>query len=87
MAERAPMNPEMELAIPDEQRRDPPQDPGATERPIPFVLRVATVWTNIHDLPSEGDGQLRYWQRAPLTGELASTSGGRDVSFSDLEVR
>ena len=59
----------------------------SVQRRLPFTLRVATVWTDTADLPKEGDGQLCYWLRAPLTGGLASTSGGRDVSFSDLEVR
>lgn len=56
------------------------------ERRLPFVLRVATTWTNVADLPPIGDGELRYFAHAPLTGEVATTSGGRDVHFSDLEV-
>lgn len=67
-----------------------PEGPTATtsaDRRLPFSLRVAMVWTDAADVPKEGDGQLHYWRRAPLTGGLASTSGGRDVSFSDLEVR
>ncbi len=60
---------------------------GDGERRLPFILRVAAVWTDKDDLPSAEDGQLRYWRRAPLTGSVASTSGGRDVSFSDLEVQ
>jgi hypothetical protein len=55
-------------------------------RRLPFVLRVATTWTHISDLPAAGDGEMRYFPRAPLTGEVAATSGGRDVHFSDLEV-
>ncbi len=57
------------------------------ERRLPFILRVGTTWTNKDDLPSAEDGQLRYWKRAPLTGVIAATSGGKDVSFSDLEVQ
>ena len=57
------------------------------ERRLPFILRVGTTWTNKDDLPSAEDGQLRYWKRAPLTGAVAMTSGGKDVSFSDLEVQ
>ncbi len=57
------------------------------ERRLPFILRVGTTWTNKDDLPSAEDGQLRYWKRAPLTGAIATTSGGKDVSFSDLEVQ
>jgi len=62
-------------------------DRTAGERRLPFILRVGTTWTNKDDLPSAEDGQLRYWKRAPLTGALAMTSGGKDVSFSDLEVQ
>lgn len=57
------------------------------ERRLPFILRVGTTWTNKDDLPSADDGQLRYWRKAPLTGAVAMTSGGKDVSFSDLEVQ
>jgi hypothetical protein len=57
------------------------------ERRLPFVLRVGTIWTNKDDLPSADDGQLRYWRKAPLTGAVAMTSGGKDVTFSDLEVQ
>ncbi|HEX3721444.1 MAG TPA: hypothetical protein VHV31_01555 [Nitrolancea sp.] len=56
------------------------------ERRLPFVLRVATTWTNVADLPPMGDGELRFFARAPLTGEVVTTSDGRDVHFSDLEV-
>jgi hypothetical protein len=59
----------------------------STDRHLPFVMRVAVVWTSTADLPQEGEGQMRYWQRAPLTGTLTHTSDGGDVSFSDLEVR
>lgn len=58
-----------------------------TDRPIPFVVRVATVWTNKADFLAENDGQLSFWQRAPLTGNIVATSGGSDVSFSDLEIK
>ena len=57
------------------------------DRRIPFVLRVAVIWTSKDELPSAEDGQLRYWRRAPLTGAVLGTSGGRDVTFSDLEVQ
>lgn len=57
-----------------------------SNRRLPFILRVATVWTNKDELPSADEGQLRYWKRAPLTGNIVTTSGGQDVSFSDLEV-
>ncbi|MGA7672941.1 MAG: hypothetical protein WBW04_21165 [Nitrolancea sp.] len=60
---------------------------SGSERRLPFILRVGTTWTNKDDLPSAEDGQLRYWKRAPLTGGIATTSGGKDVSFSDLEVQ
>lgn len=55
-------------------------------RRVPFVLRVATSWTELAELPFEGDGQLRAWRRTPLTGRVTATDHGRDVSFSDLEV-
>ena len=58
-----------------------------SSRRLPFILRVGTTWTNKDDLPSAEDGQLRYWRRAPLTGAVATTSGGKDVSFSDLEIQ
>jgi hypothetical protein len=57
------------------------------ERRIPFVLRVATEWTTASELRSPHDGQLRYWRRAPLTGNVTVTSHGGDISFSDMEVR
>ena len=57
-----------------------------TERRLPFVLRVATTWTHVSDLPAAGDGEMRFFPHAPLTGNVAATSGGRDVHFSDLEV-
>jgi hypothetical protein len=55
-------------------------------RRLPFVLRVATTWTHVSDLPAAGDGEMRFFPRAPLTCNVAATSGGRDVHFSDLEV-
>jgi hypothetical protein len=60
--------------------------PTGSSRRLPFILRVATTWTNKNDLPSAEDGQLRYWRQAPLTGTVVTTSGGKDASFSDLEV-
>jgi hypothetical protein len=61
--------------------------PTGSSRRLPFILRIGTTWTNKDDLPSAEDGQLRYWRRAPLTGVFATTSDGKDVSFSDLEVQ
>ena len=60
---------------------------GHAGRRLPFILQVATIWTNVADLPQESDGEMRYFSRAPLTGNVATTSAGGDVSFSDLEVR
>ena len=56
------------------------------ERRLPFSQRVAMEWFDAGDLPGDEDGHLRHWRRAPLTGNVMSTSAGRDVSFSDLEV-
>lgn len=56
------------------------------DRPLPFVLRRCLSWLSLDELPSDGDGQLRFWQRAGLTGNVVLTSQGRDVHFSDLEV-
>jgi hypothetical protein len=63
-----------------------PTPPTSDGRRLPFTLRVAMVWTNTTPVPREGAGVFHYWRRAPLTGTLVSTSGGRDVSFSDLEL-
>jgi len=71
---------------PESKSGDPLATPSV-DRGLPFVWRVATVWTNVADLAKEGDGQLCYWRRAPLTGNVASTSGGRDVNFSDIEAQ
>ncbi len=68
-------------------RRAKPETATNADRRLPFTLRVATAWTDLADLPKPEDGQLYYAQRAPLTGALASTSAGRDISFSDIEVR
>ncbi|HVB64767.1 MAG TPA: hypothetical protein VNE17_08545 [Nitrolancea sp.] len=57
------------------------------ERRLPYIWRVATIWTNVADLPLESEGEMRYFARAPFTGSVATTAAGRDVSFSDLEVR
>jgi hypothetical protein len=57
-----------------------------TTRPVPFTLRVAVAWTALRDAPHADDGELFFQSRAPLTGELALTDNGRDVSFSDIEV-
>ena len=59
---------------------------GRAERPLPFVLRRCLSWLGDGDLPRAEDGELTYWRRAGLTGEVALTSQGRDVHFSDLEV-
>ncbi len=85
------------MAQPEESHTltETPAQPGGTpdgparddsDRRLPFILRVATIWTNKDELPSADEGQLRYWKRAPLTGNVVTTSGGQDVSFSDLEV-
>jgi hypothetical protein len=66
---------------------DAPAAGTVAGRRLPFAVRVAMVWSDTMDLPREEDGPLYYWRRAPLTGSLASTSGDRDVSFCDLEVR
>jgi hypothetical protein len=65
-------------------------DPGAAagdDRPLPFALRVAAEWMSIDEAPRDDDGQYLFRHRAALTGDLALTGGGRDVSFTDLGVR
>lgn len=57
-----------------------------TARPVPFTLRVAVAWTALRDAPHADDGELFFRTRAPLTGDLALTGGGRDAAFSDIEV-
>lgn len=67
-------------------KSNPPNDASLPrERRIPFTQRVAVVWMD-DDPPQEGERHIRHWRRAPLTGELATTSEGGDISFSDLEV-
>lgn len=66
---------------------DDPNSPLHPSRRIPFILRVGAVWARLEDVPGENESELGYWQRAPMTGVLESTSGGRDVGFSDLEVQ
>ena len=62
-------------------------DPAShDERPLPFVLRVAARWSSFDELPHASDGQLFFRRKAPLTGQLALTSDGADLQFSDLEV-
>ena len=53
---------------------------------LPFVLRVAARWRRLDELPHPADGELFFRRRAPLTGLIALTEGGRDVQFSDIEV-
>jgi hypothetical protein len=55
------------------------------DRPVPFVLRVATQWRDLKDVPDFAqDAVLIYRERALLTGCLSSTANGGDVTFSDL---
>jgi hypothetical protein len=57
------------------------------DRPVPFVLRIATEWRDIQEVSDTAqDGVLIYRERALLTGDLSSTANGRDVTFSDLGV-
>ena len=53
------------------------------DRPLPFVMRVAAEWTRA---ANADDGALVYRKRARLTGELATTATGRDVTFSDIGI-
>jgi hypothetical protein len=53
---------------------------------LPFVLRVATEWLSLEEVPQEGDGVVFFQQRALLTSEFLTRSGD-DVRFSDLGVR
>lgn len=66
--------------------RSGPDEESTGERRLPFLLRVAAVWTHRDELPMADEGQLRYWQSAPMTGRLVITSDGQDVGFSDLEI-
>lgn len=61
-------------------------DESAGDRRVPFLLQVAAVWQSRDELPMSDEGQLRFWQRAPMTGKLVYTSEGQDVGFSDLEI-
>jgi hypothetical protein len=53
------------------------------DRPIPFAIRIATDWLS---LDSEADDFHVWVGRARLTGQLLTTSGGHDVTFSDLGI-
>lgn len=56
----------------------------AFDRPLPFVVRVATEWHYAADLIGANDeGILFFRERAQLTGHVL-TSGGNDVQFSDV---
>jgi hypothetical protein len=68
------------------ERSDQCPPVGHAERRLPFTARVAVEWMDDGDLPGPEDGQLRYWRRAPMTGNVVVTAGGQDVSFSDLEA-
>ena len=75
-----------EAVTPVHDLEDDPNSPLHPSRRIPFILRVGAVWARLEDVPGEDESDLGYWQRAPMTGVLEATSGGRDVGFSDLEV-
>lgn len=56
------------------------------DQSVPFTLRVAAQWLATDDAPHGDDGQYLFSQRAPLTGQIATTGSGQDVAFSDLEL-
>ncbi len=61
--------------------------PRFDDRPVPFTLRVAVHWmTRDEAMQSSGDRPLLFSRRAGMTGELAITDGGKDMSMSDLEL-
>lgn len=69
-----------------EEIRTRPSTVDEGDRRLPFTARVAVEWMDTADLPGPEDGQLAYWLRAPMTGNVVATADGRDVGFSDLEV-
>ncbi len=57
------------------------------EQGVPFTLRVAAEWYDRHEAPSENDGAVLYQREAVLSGDLASTEAGADLSFTHIRVR
>ena len=55
-------------------------------RPVPFVLRVAARSKPLSEIPRMEDGPVAYWKHAALS-DISSTDMGRDVQFTDIEVR
>jgi hypothetical protein len=47
---------------------------------------VGAEWLDFDDAADIDDGALLFRDRARLTGELAVTENGSDVSFSDIGV-
>ena len=66
---------------------DAAQSQGASATPAfqSFTLRVAAHWVALPEA-SSADAEFFYRKQAPLTGPLATTNAGQDVTFSDLTV-
>lgn len=71
MTELTPRDPRLVLAEP------------ATDRPVPFVVRVGTQWIRMEDA-IQSDG-LFTSERAGLSG-VGFTDGGADLSLGDIDV-
>lgn len=63
-----------------------PIEKNGEEPSLPFTLMVAAEWYTIEEAPSENDGAVFYQREVEISGDLATTQHGADLSFTHIRI-